>query len=234
LTDGKIAMKHLHGYAAPAQTEGALIRWTRLYDLITNILTFGQVKVFRNLTIELTLLEPGESILDIGCGTGGVTIPAKQCIGPGGKAVGIDPSPGMIAVALKKAHRTNLEIDFRVAVVEALPFPDASFDVVTASLVMHHLPGRLRVQAAAEIYRVLKPGGRLLVADLIRPKSSAGLGAFLIVLLHHGWPFDGEDLRILLMGAGFLEAVQLNRRFSAVGFIRATKGDFPAGDSNAV
>jgi len=217
-------MKHLHGYAAPAQTEGALIRWARVYDLITDVLTFGQAKLFRNLTIELTLLKPGESILDIGCGTGGVTIPAKQRIGSGGKAVGIDPVPGMIAVAQKKAQRRGLDIDFRVGVIEALPFPEASFDVVTASLMMHHLPERLRAQGAAEIYRVLKPGGRLLVADLIRPKSSAGLSAFLIVLVHHGWPFDGEDLRGLLMGAGFREAVQLDQRFSAVGFVRAAKG----------
>ncbi|MBI3004587.1 MAG: methyltransferase domain-containing protein [Ignavibacteriales bacterium] len=216
-------MKHLHGYAAPAETEGAVIRWAPFYDLVTNVVTFGQAKRLRNLTVELSLLRPGESILDLGCGTGGVTIPAKQRAGPEGKAVGIDPAPGMIAMAKQKAKSKGLDIDFRVGVIEALPFPDASFDAVTASLMMHHLPKRLRAQGAAEIYRVLKPTGRLLVADLIRPKSFAGLGAMLIILLHHGWPFDGEDLRRLLTEAGFPDAVQLDQRFSAVGFVRATK-----------
>ena len=216
-------MKHFHTHVANAQTEGVLIRWALFYALVTNVLTVGQAKRLRNLTVELTLLRPGESILDLGCGTGGVTIPAKQRVGSEGRAAGIDPSPEMIAMAQQKAHRKGLDIDFQVGVIEALPFPNASFDVITASLMMHHLPEHLQVKGAAEIYRVLKPGGRLLIADMIRPKSFAGLGALLIILLHHGWPFDGEDLRRLLTGAGFPDAVRLDQRFSAVGFMRATK-----------
>ncbi len=215
--------KHIHAHAAPAQTEGLLIRHVPFYDLATNILTFGQIKQLRNLTIDLTLLKPGESILDVGCGTGGVTIPAKQRIGSNGKAAGIDPDPEMIAVAQRKARSDGMDIDFRVGVIETLPFPDASFDAVTASLMMHHLPKHLQEKGAAEIYRVLKPGGRWLIADMIRSKSAAGWGALLILLLHHHRQFDGEGLQSLLMGAGFREAVQLDQRFMVVGFVRATK-----------
>ena len=216
-------MGHHHNDTAPAQTEGILIPWAKYYDLLTNVLTFGQAKRLRRLTVDLSLLKPGESILDLGCGTGGVTIPAKERIGSTGKAFGIDPSPEMIAIAKQKAIRSNIDIDFRVGVIEALPFPDSSFDVVTSSLMMHHLPEQLQLKGAAEVYRVLKPGGRWLIADMIRPKSSTGLGTLLIVALHHGWPFDGEDLRNLMIGAGFQNVVQLEERFSAVGFMRGTK-----------
>ena len=214
---------HSHGYEKPAQTEGRLIRWASSYDLMTNILTFGQINRLRNMTIDHANLKPGEAVLDVGCGTGGVTIPASQRVGAAGKAAGIDPSPEMIAVAGQKAHQKGLDIDFRVGVIEALPFPDESFDVVTSSLMMHHLPEQLQVKGLAEIYRVLKPGGRLLIADMIRPRSSAGLGALIIVFVHQGWPFDGEDLRALLKGAGFKEITQPEERFSAIGFIRAIK-----------
>jgi ubiquinone/menaquinone biosynthesis C-methylase UbiE len=214
---------HQHNDTPTVQTEGILIPWAKYYDLLTNILTFGQAKRLRKLTVDLTLLKSGESILDLGCGTGGVTIPAKERIGPAGKAFGIDPSPEMIAIAKEKVHGQNLDIDLRVGVIEAIPFPGASFDVVTSSLMMHHLPKQLQLKGAAEVYRVLKPGGRWLVADMIRPKTTARLGVLLIVALHHGWPFDGEDLRNLMAGAGFQNVVQLEERFSAIGFMRAIK-----------
>lgn len=214
---------HHHAYENPAQTEGRLIRWASSYDLLTGILTFGQINRLRDMTIDHANLKTGEAILDVGCGTGGVTIPAGQRVGAAGKAAGIDPSPEMIAVAKQKAHHKGLDIDFRVGVIEALPFPDESFDVVTSSLMMHHLPEHLQFKGLAEIYRVLTPGGRLVIADMIRPRSSAGLGAMIMIFVHHGWPFDGDDLRGLLKAAGFQEVTQPEERFSAVGFIRAIK-----------
>ena len=217
-------LQHSHSHQDPAQTDGRLIRWASSYDFLTNILTLGQAKRLRTMTIDNALLKPGESILDVGCGTGAVTIPAKQRVGAAGKAAGIDPAPEMIAVALKKAHRKGLEIDFRIGVIEALPYPDTSFDVVTSSLMMHHLPQHLQVKGLAEIYRVLKPGGRLMIADLLGPNASSSQHVLNALAMHQGLKVGVEDLQDTLKGAGFQEVTLLDQRFFIIGFVRATKG----------
>lgn len=70
-------------------------------------MTFGQSQPLRGITIDQALLKPGENLLDVGCGTGGVTIPGKKRVGQNGKAAGIDPSPEMIAVAIQKADEAG-------------------------------------------------------------------------------------------------------------------------------
>jgi ubiquinone/menaquinone biosynthesis C-methylase UbiE len=140
-----------------------------------------------------------------------------------GKVYGIDPAPEMIAVARKKATRKGLDIDFRVGVIEALPFPDSSLDVVTSSLMMHHLPEDLKVRGLAEIYRVLKPGGRLLIADFMRPTGSF-LNHLFIAFTRHGRLSKGiEDLQGLLRNAGFGQIRQADEKVLVIGFLRAVK-----------
>ena len=118
-------------------------------------------------------IAPGEIVLDVGCGTGAVAMAMRRRLGTSGRVYGIDPAPQMIAVARRKAKRARLAIDYQVAGVEALPFPDDTFDVVTSSLMMHHLPADLQRTGLKEMYRVLKPGGRLLVVDF-KPESEHG------------------------------------------------------------
>lgn len=216
---------HIHTSESPAQTEGRMIRWATFYDAFANVITFGHIRRLRTLTVEHALLKPGEKVLDVGCGTGGVTIPAKQRVGKTGEAAGIDPAPEMIAVAKRKAGRMKLEIDFRLGVIESLPYADASFDVVTSSLMMHHLPQHLQVKGLAEIYRVLKPGGRLLIADMTRPGVSFHDKLFSILTLHsgHSTRFGIQDLPELLKAAGYDGIQQLDARFLTIGFVRARK-----------
>lgn len=215
---------HTDTSETPAQTEGRLIRWASLYDGVVNILTLGHARRLRILTVDQALLKPGEKVLDVGCGTGGVTIPAKLRVGKTGEAAGIDPAPEMIAVARHKASRARLEIDFRLGVIESLPYPDATFDAVTSSMMMHHLPEHLQVKGLAEIRRVLKPDGRLLIADMMRPSTSFRKRFTSLILRHgHAIQFGIEDLPELIQNAGFEEIKQLDDHFLVIGFVRATK-----------
>lgn len=216
---------HKHVHETPAQTDGRMIRCASLYDAVVNIMTLGQARRLRTMTVDQALLKPGEKVLDVGCGTGGVTIPAKLRVGKTGEVAGIDPAPEMIAAARRKANRAGLEIDFRVGVIESLPFPDGTIDVVTSSLMMHHLPEHLRVKGLAEIRRVLKPSGRLLIAEMMRPSGSALKRFFNTLVLHHGRSiqFGLEDLPELLKRAGFDDIRKLDDHFLTIGFVRARK-----------
>jgi ubiquinone/menaquinone biosynthesis C-methylase UbiE len=216
-------LHHTHTKEQPAQTQGRLIRWAPYYDFSVSLLTLGQSGRLRKMTVDQALIKPGDSILDVGCGTGDVTIPARTRAGKDGKAYGIDPAPEMIVVARSKAERKGLAIDFRVGVIEALPFPDASMDVVTSSLMMHHLPDDLRVRGLAEIYRVLKPGGRVLIFDFMRPTKSLLNHLMINLTMHHGLNFGIEDLPKMLKDAGFSQAIKLDEKFLFFGFVRGTK-----------
>jgi len=213
---------HSHSVEQPAQTEGTLIRWAPYYDFVTNLMTLGHARPLRRLTVDNAFVKPGDSVLDVGCGTGEVSLLAKTRA-KAGKVYGIDPAPEMIAVARKKAARKKLDIDFRVGVIESLPFPDSSIDVVTSSLMMHHLPEDLKVRGLAEIYRVLKPGGRLLIADFMRPTGSFLNHLFIAVTRHQGLKSGIEDMQKLLKTAGFNQITQSDENVLVIGFVRAVK-----------
>ena len=210
--------------AVPAQTEGRLIPWALFYDGMVNLMTLGHARRLRSMTVDQALLKSGENVLDVGCGTGGVTLPAKKLVGMTGSVAGIDPSPQMIAIARRKAHRDGLQIDFRVGVIESLPFSDVTFDAVTSSLMMHHLPDHLQVKGLSEIWRVLKPGGRILIADMLRPSGSHLKQIFSMVLHHgHAVSFGIQDMHKLIEAAGFEQVEQLDARFLVIGFVRARR-----------
>lgn len=158
----------LHGKPMAVEsptTTGKVIHWAWAYDPMVWILTLGRERAFREKTLTLANLSPGESVLDAGCGTGSLAIAARTRVGNAGMVKGIDASPEMIARARRKAERAGVEAEFQVGVVERLPFADGTFDVVLSTVMLHHLPDEARKKCIAEIGRVLKPGGRFLAID---------------------------------------------------------------------
>jgi len=163
------------------ETRGLLLDQGWRYDLkvwfFDTFVLRGWLPDLRQRVFELADLRGGQAVLDVGCGTGTLAIEAAAPVGAAGRVAGIDPAPRQIARARSKARRGGLPVDFRSVVVEALPFPDGSFDVVTSTLMMHHLPEDLKRQGLSEILRVLRPGGRLVVADFKRSEQHDGTSA---------------------------------------------------------
>lgn len=156
-------------------TTGLVLHAAARYDFLVWLALLGQEKAFRDKILRLARLKQGESVMDVGCGTGSLAIAAKRQVGSTGAVHGIDASPEMIARASKKARRAGLDIAFKNAFAQSLPFPDAQFDVVLTTLMLHHLPNRARQELAVEMRRVLKPDGRMLAVDfggMAREKKS--------------------------------------------------------------
>jgi ubiquinone/menaquinone biosynthesis C-methylase UbiE len=181
-------------------TKGATIKWARGYDLLVSAITFGFEGRFREKQLGLARLQPGERVLDVGCGTGTLAIAAKKHVGATGTVTGIDPAAEMVERAMRKAERASADVAFRTAAAEDLPFANGTFDVVLSSMMLHHLPKETRRAGVAEMKRVLKPGGRLLAIDFGRP-SGAKRG-FLAHIHGHGG-VDTSALIALVSDAGF-------------------------------
>ena len=157
--------ENAHNHSAP-QTQGRTIPWAAFYDTLVKLMSFGKDKAIRKASVELAQINPGDKVLDVGCGTGDLTLEAKKLAGSTGEVHGTDASPNMIEQARQKTARTGIDVTFQVGLVEDIDFPENQFDVVLSSLMMHHLPDGLKQEGLAEIYRVLKPGGRLLIVDM--------------------------------------------------------------------
>lgn len=139
-----------------------------LYDPLVNVIGVGvslQKRVLKAVT-----LEPGETLLDVGCGTGTFVVLAKKTYSDA-HITGVDPDESILKIAQNKSKKNNVDVVFVKAGGEKLPFTDRAFDYVVSTLVFHHLPTNMKKQALKEIYRVLKSDGKFLLTDIGKPKN---------------------------------------------------------------
>ncbi|MGD2152669.1 MAG: methyltransferase domain-containing protein [Gemmatimonadales bacterium] len=129
----------------------------------------GREQRFREWTVEFAGITQGQAVLDVGCGTGNLTMVAKVRAGADGEVHGFDAAPEMVREAERKAAERGLDIHYQVGLIEEIPLPDGAFDVVLSSLMLHHIPRELKRRGIAEIARVLKPGGRFVAVDVDPP-----------------------------------------------------------------
>ena len=155
----------------------------------------------------------------MGCGTGTLALALDSRVGTG-EVHGIDASPEMIEVARKKATKSGATIDFQVALIEAIPFPDATFDLVTSSLMLHHLPDDLKRRGLAEIRRVVKSDGRFVAADFAA-QGHGPLGHLLAIFGHARGARMADKLRPMLEAAGISNVEVIPTRHKNFAFLRA-------------
>lgn len=159
------SLRRLHGRQRP---NGTTLDHFRLNEVVSQI-TFGgrRGRVYRRI-VSLAGVRPGDAVLDVGCSSGYLARKLAAAAGPDGHVTGVDPSKPAVAYAQRHALPA---MTFTVGTAQNLPLPDSSFDVITCTLALHHVPARQREAAFGEMYRVIRPGGRLLAADFDRSRN---------------------------------------------------------------
>jgi SAM-dependent methyltransferase len=202
----------------PALAHGRL---TPFYDPIVRITT-REYRFKRKLIVQATLAK-GQSVLDLGCGTGTLSLFIKLAC-PGVHLKGCDADPAVLARAESKALAKGLAIEFDHAFSDSLPYGEGKFDRVFSTLMFHHLEPIGKIATIKEILRVLKPGGEFHLADYGFPKG--GLQARLSNIVK---AIDGErttasnfrgELKGLIEEGGFSKVERTGYVKTVLGTIR--------------
>lgn len=192
-------------------------RWlTPYYDAVVGATT--RERSFKQALIKQASLEPGQRVLDLACGTGTLAIWIKEHQ-PQADVTGVDGDPAILSLASRKARRADVSVKFDHALSGSLPYPDAYFDRVVSSLFFHHLSWESKERTARELFRVLKPGEEIHVADWGRAANTVMRALFLLIQLLDGFKNTQDNvsgkLITLFEQAGFVEVVQ-RQTFSTV------------------
>ncbi|MET8143633.1 methyltransferase domain-containing protein [Sphaerisporangium sp. NPDC005288] len=157
--------KVFHNHAEHADAGGTIDR-PRAYELFVTVGFLGARRTVFTRLAALARPKAGERVLDVGCGTGYLSRVLAPVVTPSGHVTGLDPSPAMVDYARRRAPGN---CDYVVGEGQDLPFPDRSFDLVVSSLAVHHIPADDRPEALRQMFRVLRPGGRLLIVEFRPP-----------------------------------------------------------------
>lgn len=191
-------------------------------------------KTFKRALLAQAGIAPQHRVLDLGCGTATLTTLIARSL-PSAEVIGVDVDPQALRIARAKIERAGLDIRLDNARTSALPYADASFDRVVSSLVFHHLTPDEKRQTAGDVFRVLRPGGELHVADWGTPQNGLLRAAFLLVQLLDGFETTAENVRGVLptvfRDAQFVEVEvtrQIATAFGSLSLLRARRAPPPS------
>jgi len=170
------------------QVRGMFDRIAGVYDLMNSAMTAGLHHQWRERAAELSQVGPGSDALDICSGTGDLALELRRRIGPDGRVVGSDFSEPMLELAREKAGAEGLGVEFGWADALDLPYGDAGFDAVTIGFGARNLADLDK--GLAEMARVLRPGGRLVILEITRPTKEP-LASFYNLWFDHLVPMLG-------------------------------------------
>lgn len=196
-------------------------RLTSLYDPLLR-LTMRE-ESFKRRLVQQARIEGGQRVLDLGCGTGTLTLLVKR-LHPGAEVLGVDADPRALESARRKAEKLGLTVGLQRGMASRLPYPEDFFGRVVSSLLFHHLPRETRRATLSEALRVLRPGGNLHVADWGRPHNALLRVGFLAVQVLDGFETTRDSVTGLLpelaAAAGFEEVEETARYLTVFGTLR--------------
>lgn len=182
---------------------------------------------FKRILISQANIQPEMKVLDLGCGTGTMTIRLKQSV-PQAKVIGLDGDKEVLTIARSKAIQAGVDIQWEQGLAYRLPYPDNSFDRVVSSLVIHHLVSTDKVRTFQEIDRVLHPGGEFHMVDFGPPHNLYER----IFALFDRWLEEAEDnakgrLPSMMQSVGLQQIEETFHQttiFGSLSMLRAVKG----------
>ncbi|MBW2243894.1 MAG: class I SAM-dependent methyltransferase [Deltaproteobacteria bacterium] len=194
-----------------------------LYDPLLRLMGVDRI---RAALIDEAAPQPGDRVLDLGCGTGSLAIQLLAAC-PEARVCGMDPDPKALGRARRKAVQAGVELEWREGFADALPFEDGSFDCVVSSLVFHHLAPNTVRAVVPEVRRVLRPGGTLNVLDF--GAAGHGIHGLLSHLAshQHGDEDVAGELPELMEKAGLVEVESRPTRRTLLGEVFLTTGKLP-------
>lgn len=200
-------------------------RFLRFYDPLTRLLRADRV---RARLLDDAAIGPGERVLDLGCGTGDLSLLLKRRQ-PEAAIVGLDPDPKALALAERKAREAGVSIEWRQGYAGRIPFVAESFDRAISSLVIHHLTAEQKREAFRDVKRVLRRGGSFHLLDFGPPRGLLERG--LTVVFHHDERVQ-DNLRGALPGwmreAGFADVREVESRLTPFGRVSLYAAGMPS------
>jgi ubiquinone/menaquinone biosynthesis C-methylase UbiE len=212
---------HAHDYIPAAGHD----RFLRFYDPLTRLLGAERI---RERLLAGADVQDGERVLDLGCGTGALSLALKRRV-PGAEVTGLDPDPKALALAREKSEAAGLAIEWVQGYAGRAPFPAQHFDRVVSSLVIHHLRADEKREAFRDARRLLRPGGRFHLLDFGPPRGWAERA---LTHVFHRDERVADNLAGRLPGwladAGFVDAGEAESHRTAFGRVSLLTARVPA------